>query len=678
MPLEIIALRGFMAAVVAYLCLLGPGQAWRRGRNTAAPSLFSKVTLSILWTSVLALVLTAFDHFSVATIVMVNGFATLFGFLFFGRAAELGASAARPDKMGLVAGLLALAIYWPAFETELGALDATTYTAAGVHLGETGHLWKTDEASELLSPYARRQLFRSLRTRQSFPPFERMAGGMVVHDLSGGSAWPNFFPLPMIWSAIFSQTLGPRFAGGFAPLFGAMAVWATWLFTRRRLDPLAAAVTTGLVATNAASLWFARMPLADPLAWFFVWSGLVSLDVWEDDGFTNDARLAGATLGAAVLTRAELAVFLLPAFACRRFFRVNTAIRPLPVGFYIGAAVFVLAALLQFTVLHGTYLEPLRHVVRGAIFKIVFTARVSPWAFWPTVVVGTAALAWAIKRFGFARTVFVASILATAGVYFGPASENNIVRSLRWLAGYLGPATLVLGLVGLGSRWRNKTSDPADLVPLALIGIAAGLLVFDPHVTPVLPWAIRRMSSIVIPGLIVFGAIACTLVFARSYALGLLAWVVLLGSTGAKSIEVWDNRFHRGSYDEAVSLAEAVPKDGFLLIDQNLGGTIMGSSLWLRFGIPSLPVNIETPRGRHAVTATVWHLSAKGPAYLVRSIKHPEPKIPATGITPHGEHTIQLDLPATVRGSVPNATYLYTETLAISRLVPFVSKKSAE
>ena len=275
----------FPVALSAYFCCYGPGHAWWRGRASGLPRAFARLAISLLLTSVVALVLVAAGVFSLPRLVVIGGIVTLAGYLSVARVRHIEQfPLERPARAGALVFVLALGLYWPPFEAHLAASDASSYLAAGVQLARHHTLTKEDDLGPLVPPIARGSLFFSALGLPWKPPYSRMHGGLVVDTPGAAEAHPSFFPLPSAWAGIFADALGTRYAGGYVGLFAAAAVWAAWLLARARLGVVGAAAVTFLTAANAAAYWAGRMPLSEPLAWFFAMAALAALDAYEEEG----------------------------------------------------------------------------------------------------------------------------------------------------------------------------------------------------------------------------------------------------------------------------------------------------------------------------------------------------------------------------------------------------------
>jgi hypothetical protein len=665
----------FPVALSAYFCCYGPGQAWWRGRASGLPRAFARLALSLLLTSVVALVLVAAEAFSLPRLVAIGGTLTLAGYLGVARVRHIEQFPLRrrAHHAGVLVFLLALALYWPPFEAHLAASDASSYLAAGVQLARHHELSKEDDLGPLVPPIARGALFFSALGMPWKPPYSRMHGGLVVDKPGAPEAHPSFFPLPSAWAGIFADALGTRYAGGYVGLFAAVAVWAAWLLARARLGVFGAAVVTVLTAVNAAAYWAGRMPLSEPLAWFFAAAGLAALDAYEDEGFPADARLAGALLGATAIARVEYAGFLLVALCARRVLRPTLTGRPLTPGFVVAFAAMLAVAALEVFLVRGAYIAPLVDAWWGMRWIAESSWREGAWRVLALGAIGAAVYALALRRFGFTRATAAAIVVAFAAVYARLSSDPDVVRSLRWLGAYVGWPAVLLAVAGGAHAWRDRFAQPANGFLLIVLGLFAACLIYDPHVFPAMPWASRRFVPIVVPCGLLLAAMACSEVWRRSMVAGLVAWGLLAGGVIVPASKSWGRDYYAGTYDQLNELVAKLPPEGALLIDNRLVGTVLAPALWLVHGRNSLPVQTMSDNGRAIVAGMTRILddAGKGPVHLIKptTTRGPEP-IPFTRSTRVLDFPLALALPEQTDGSPPATPQTYIEYLSVDRLDP--------
>ena len=666
----------FPVALAAYFCCYGPGHAWWRGRASGIPRAFARLGISLLLTSIVALTLVAIEAFSLPRLVAISGIVTLAGYLSVARVRHIEAIPLhRGAGAGALVFVLALGFYWPPFEAHLGASDASSYLAAGVRLARHHKLTMEDDLGPLVPPIARGSLFISALGMPWKPPYSRMHGGLVVDTPGAPEAHPSFFPLPNAWAGIFADALGARYAGGYVGLFAAAAVWAAWLLARARLGVAGAVTVTALTAANAAAYWAARMPLSEPLAWFFAAGALVALDAYEEEGFPADARLAGAMLGATAIVRIEHAAFVLVALCVRRVLRPTLAGRPLTVGFAVALFAMFAVAALEVLLVRGAYIAPLVDAWWGIEWVVSSSWRGAAWrvlAFGATVVL---AYALALRRFGFVRTTAATIVIGFFAVYARMSPDPGVFRSLRWQAAYFGWPAVVLALAGGLHAWRARFAQPANGFVMIVLGVFALCLLYDPHVLPAMPWASRRFVPVIVPCGLLLAGLACTEVWRRSMLAGALLWALFVGGVMAPASKIWHRGYYAGTYDQLNDFVAKLPPEGSLLIDNRLVGTLLAPPLWLIYGRNSLPVNAVSEGGRMTVASLVrvLHDAGKGPVHLIKPTmtRGPEP-IPFTLSKRILDFPLELALPEQTDGAPPVKLEKYAQFLAVDRLDPLV------
>lgn len=664
----------FPLAVAAYLCCYGPGHAWWRGRGAATPRAFARFALSLLVTSIAALTLVALDSFSLPRTAAIVGIVTLVGYLGVGRVRhEQELDTVRTGRAGALVFFAALCLYWPPFEAHLAASDASSYLGSGVQLARERTLASTDDLGPLVPPLARHHLFFSALGSPWKPPYSRVHGGLVIDRLGATEVRPSFFPLPSAWAGLFSDALGARYGGGYAGLFAAAAVWGFWILARARLGFFAALSLTVSAALNAAGYWAGRMPLAEPLAWFFAAAAWVALDAYEEDGLPADARLAGAMLGAVALVRIEYVAFLLAALAARRALSPALPGRRLGPGFASFFLALTVVSFAQAALVPGAYTAPLEDTLRG--LRWIAEQNLSTRG--GLVIAASVALGGvfvlAARRIGLARAMAASALLAVLAVYARMSPDPSVLRSLRWLGSYLGWATLGLAAAGAAAAWRRRFERPADAFLVISLGLIGACLLYDPHVYPSMPWASRRYVPVVIPLGLLFAGSFCSAVGRRSLLAGLVAWGLLVGGALWPAHPIWGRGYFEGTYDQLNELAALIPSEGSLLIDDRLIPMMVGPALWLAHGRQSLPASLENDTGRKVAAgmARVLAEAGKAPVYLLKPTLTavPEP-LPLTQVTRVGDMTLQIPLPDQTDGPPPSRLERYTQSLSLFRLEP--------
>ncbi len=675
----------FPSLIGVYLFFIGPGQAWWKGNNSATPRLLARIALSTLWTGVAALALAALEAFSIPTLALINAGVTLCGYLLVGRGRDEGLRRVVGPGFGLVVFALALTAYWPPYETHMFASDSSAYTAAGIHLVKDKRLGKHDPLLGDLRRIERRHMFPSVVSLSWRGPYARMPGGMVIETIDDQIVRPSFFPLPTTWAAVSTGLGGWRYAGAFAPAFAALALWAFWYLLRNRLSFPAAVLGVAIAALNAAAYWSGRFPLSEPLAWFYMMSGLVALDAYEDDGLSSDALLAGAALGGVALCRIEYGVFLVSALALRRLGEATLGTRRLPVSFFAAFLVLGTVAVAQAGLMPGAYIAPLADRLAGLRFLVAHAWERSP------VVTGAAFAALAVIAAWIGRGRGPAAVLRLAigaGVagfvvfYCLFASHYELPRSVHWLSAYLGWPLLLLAAAGAVTAWKRRFLRPQDGFLVVLAGLIGGLLAYDPHVMQVMPWASRRFVPIVVPALVLFSVLGVQRISQRSLVAGIVAAAVLLVTALSPARAMWGQPYYAGNFASLMEFNGRLPGDGVLLIDKELSSTVLPTPLWLLFGRNSLPVQLAPPSHTKFVAGLTHQMAPKGPVYLLtrtEEVGAPYRDIQFVRQTKILDYTFQTLLPEQTMASPPRLLEPYTTRVSVLKLEPvrFPSRKPA-
>ncbi len=663
---------GVLSLVSIYLCFLAPGQAWWQGHGSSTPRLFARVALSALWTTLVGVLLTAADAFHFPLIILINSAVTLLGYLYVSLPRrESALLPPRAATTGLLVAMLALAAYWPTYDARFGAADSTTYTSAGIHLARSHTIWKHDDVGEQLRPATRKLLFRSVFGYPSKPPYSRVTGGMVVRNTDDHHVRPSFFPAAIIWSAIFSEIISPRHAGGFASAFCALAVWAVWIVARRRLGPLGATTVAMLAAANGAAYYAGKMPLSEPIAWFFAWAALAALDAWEDDGFTSDGRLAGLMLGALTIIRPEFAMFTVSALCIRRLLAFSLGTRGLGPSFAFGFLAMSVVAFIEIRYLQGAYLAPIEEGLRAVGWQIFVWRRDTPASLQALagacVLTAVAVGIGAVRRMGLVKTL---AFMIPAGfvTLYCVESTPRPARSLTWLVSFLGYAVPLLTLPGIVVAWRQRSEVRGNSFLVVLSVLVGGLLIYNTHVSPALPWAIRRFVPIVVPSAIVFAGIAAAALYRRSMLLGVACWVAMIVSTLAPARELWDRQFYDGAEQQLHEFVQDLPNDGVYLIDDRLAPLLLGVPLWLLYDIDNVAANTTTKFMRHMTDRTIRELRPHRPLYYMRPTPVALDPLNAYERELIMDYTFQLPLPEQTERRMPRATHSYSTTVSVFRL----------
>ncbi|MBI5506237.1 MAG: hypothetical protein HY899_15685 [Deltaproteobacteria bacterium] len=666
------------------MCLLAPGWAWWRGSRFLSPA-FGAVALSVIVTTVVATSATALQHFSLGAVVAINAAITIAGLLAARRSRMRrptpGSSPSAPgNALGALVFAGSLVAFWPAYPTFFAASDSTAYVDSGVWLARSGTLAKHDDLGPTLTPELRDSLFDSMsQVFGAGPPYRRMPGAMMLRSRDSDTAWPAFFPVPAVWAGLSSAALGARHAGAYAPLFAALAVWALFILASRWLGVALGLFAALLSAANGASYYAARMPLSEPLAWFFAVGGLAAAaacqnERGEEHASGSDAVLAGAAFGAAIFTRVDFALFLGGALLLLPWLRGSSPAR-LPRAFFVALAAVALLTVIELAALPGSYIDPLTDSLRGLRLRLLM-------AYWnhPAAVAGATAgvavvAASMIAWLGAVRALRVGLLL---GFLIAHAMAANFLamRAATWLSFYLGWAGLALAALGALVLYRSEL--PGRSLFLALLASVCLVLFYNPHVFPSLPWGSRRFVPVLIPAAILTASVGISAAWRWRRVAGLVAAAALAVSVLPGGRAVWGQRFFDGAPEQLEKFAAALPDDGVVMINRSLSAHMFGAALWLLYDRNSVAVFPDsTKAGRLEMVSVVQAFADKKPVYWITNALETPVKIPFVARQEVARVNIALPLLEQTYDRVPERRERYLTPIAIFRLTPSLDGRGA-
>lgn len=656
-------LRGF---VVATVCFYGPGRALLSHATTEAPPTFARVVVSVIATTITGTLLAALERFSLANLLVAD--TALAAACFIARRwipGDHGVSHGRPGTavVGPLVAVLALVAWWPAYPVFLGAADSSAYVATGVSLANHGTLAREDELGPALPPILKPGMFDSMSqvVGSHGPPFRRMPGAMLLQSLDATRAWPAFFPVPAVWSAVFASIGGVAAATAYAPCFAALAMWAFFMLAEAWLGRATGLFAAALLGATAAFYGSAKTPLSEPIAAFFVLSGLALFVTGSRNPRRSDLLLAGAALGAAVFTRIEIALYLALAIAIagrsggsRGFFATMTGI--------------ALLGLVQVMVVPGSYVDPLTDHVRNIGVLVFMTANEQPALCGAAALAVAAVTAAAIRGFGLPSLLRVGVVMS---VVLGHAAASNFLyaRTPMWLSFSIGWGGLALAALGAVLALRERERLPGARFVLAVGAGAAIVLFYNPHVYPALPWGARRFVPLLLPLLVLLACFAASRIATRSRLAALACVLVLIFGVHAGGRPVWGTMLFERGQELLGEIAAAIPAEGVLVYDRDISPLMLGPALWLihdRNGLAVYPTtNIS---GRQQLAALTHQFSPAREVYFItRGVGTPV-KTPFVRMTRVASVPVLLPVFETTYDRPPVKIDRYLFPLAVYRL----------
>ena len=683
---------------VAWMLFHAPGHAMFPAGSTSVPTAFARTAWSAVVTTLAATALAAAGQFSLPALLGCNLLACGLGLLARRLAPATGrhAHVAR-DPVGVAVVILALASWWPAWPMFLGASDSTAYLATGISVAHHGTLWREDDLVSRVPLPLRPILFDSMDQvfGRSGPPYRRAPGAMMIDSLAAERAWPDFFPVPAAWAATFTVadvpgvTAPEQGAPGYAAVFAALALWAFSLVAREWMGTAWGLAATALLGGSVPFVLGARMPLSEPIAAFFCWTGLATLVSSHPQARGRDALLAGAALGCAVFTRMEVGMLLAMAFALQPFLerraRARTdlaAIGPWSAGPQLLGTIALVASatILLARAVPGQWSSHFAdHLWNAWSHWLLFRGVPSAWSVLLLLAGGAVLAALLARRVGWSallRAGFFAGVLAAHAA----ASNPLPTRTPMWMAFAVGPSTLALAVVGALLLTLRRMRKPASSIVLAFVLSTAAILVWNPHVLPALPWAWRRFVPVLLPGCLLLATLALSLLWERrgfaprSLALaGLVATALLIGQSTKPLL---GRELGSGAWEQLAALNAAIPRDGTVLVDRDVSPMMVAPALWLVHDRNNLTVPpSDSVVARKYVPGLVWEFGRTSPVYLVTrgaGSQSPLPWVDATllKVVPAGFPLLEQSY-----DRAPRKIENYQMPLAVYRLQPGLTPK---
>jgi hypothetical protein len=555
----------------------------------------------------------------------------------------------RSPLAGLAIAIVAGRLYSPPYETIVMASDASIYFSTGVHLGREGSISVPDPLLGELGFAARAALLPLGRT----VGWTRIPGGLLVRSGDTEVMWPTYFHLLPVWIATFDRLGGLEAGGLVGTMFAVLALWAIFLFAHETLGLVPAIVTTALVLTNAAELFYARFLMPEVLTQLFVWGGLLCFVVWWRHEWPAAGALAALALGVAGLTRVEY-LFLVP---LALVLQLGLAVRR-PRGTWPFAALYVtfLAHGLAHLALVPTHY---REVVQAELALLWSSFRALDARTTAALLAPLAAIVAAVvllTRGGWRPRLRRAASLALAGAWvlgFVARSDSRLLPTLSWLA-ETAPWPLLalasLGLVLWARRWARDGAAVA--LPLVLFAVASATLLYDPHVTPSAIWALRRFVPVTLPFVYVLAASA--LPWRRSAAVAAALAAVLLVMNARPTAKLRSLPLFPDQKREVAALAARIDPGAVVFFAPELADYVIHLPLWLVHGRESFVLPPWDWRG--ALRAGALTLLARHAVYYVGAGGGEEPAVAGLEFAARGEARFRFVLPGPDLSRVPSGT----------------------
>ena len=516
-------------------------------------------------------------------------------------------------------------------ETHFMEDDSGIYTISGIVLARTGSLFVPlhpfwDMSMELDRHFSIMAHPSGMMTRHYGPFYQWMIGQQPLEL--------GFLPLPKVWTALATWLFGPGLATWAAPFLGLTGLFALYGLCRRLLGWRHGQAAMVLLGASLPQIWFARYPLSEIYAQALLLGGLYLALLARQNA--QDARLArhlafwsGLSLSSLVLVRVEgpvlvavLAGLLFVSWGreptCHAGFGRTWLLTLVLSGAYGLAISAGVARHYLFQTSLGIAGPTVTRLALGGLLASGIGGSLI-WLRWRHNAKAIIRL-WAVAARRLPLAVAVTWMLWAVVALWHLLTRDWGSSLAGWLVQYWTRPGVALGTVGaIWLLWRQRHEvDRPELV--ALLGLAALLLLLfsaNPLVTPLHPWAMRRLVPIVMPALAIGLAglfnealIRVRWILPSRCPKGLLQWagawmgtaclLVQVVGIGQRSYPILLHHELKGFWSQLREIADGLPPGAVLLFDNGDVTKGLTQPLELLFGHPSLSLR-QTPVGEVGV-----------------------------------------------------------------------------
>jgi len=586
----------------------------------------------------------------------------------------------RPDtpKSALaLAGLvcLATALFTPPFETTLWGSDSTVYVNFGSKISETGALVFSDDLLGQMPQPAREELFRNRTTEDTTGYYSRFPGGFSILDVTDSEVTAGFSPLFPVWIAIFQQLFGQAMSFYVSPVFAVLAVAAIFLVGRCLYDTKTGLLAGVLVSLCMPHIWFARLPMSEVMAQFFVFAGLLALMYYVEVETPVPAAAAGMVLGVALFARFDLVpVLTLTTVVVSAYFLFTGRRIAHARYFFLGFGLLLVHSLAHITFFPSNYVALLQRRL-GTLLELMGVPPIleqDPRGVLFAVTIGAllvcAALAFLYSR---ARYPGKSQLLAWAlcggllayAVAYVLVVPSRLSRTIEWLAWYLTwplLAAFAFGLIAIVAVKVVREGDLKVLAVSALLLVTCTHYLYNPteqelgdHI-----WTMRRFVPVVIPGVLLMFSVSVAFLLEHVLRrnrrwlahVALLPFVALVAQP---SLAIINEPLWTDGVQKSRALAQRFPTGSVILVGPELAGTHVATTLSYLHGHDGVLLQQRYPDSLILADLLGAWLHSGREVFLV--VQRPDTHFHAPEMRLEPYRTLRLDVPVleTSRAAVP-------------------------
>lgn len=595
------------------------------------------VAVSTSASSLVALALAEFGHFSIWLLDLIVAVLAVLARLLFG-STHRSLLFPRPRKWELVAVVILVAISLVSFfnpaEYVSGDADPGYYFNNGYHIAKTGSVNIYDKAVPHMSEAELKTFFQVGIVQ--FMPFH-------LRDRATGRIQPLLYHMLPVWIATFVVLFGKTGGLYVVPVFSLLAILVIFALALRLSRSVFGAAAAGALAVFFfPQSWFSRFPSSEVFAQFFLLSSVLFFIICLQNRDRLSPVASALAITAASTVRPEAALVTVPMLlimawqvlrgrygGSERLFVNATLIGLVYVWCYIRFA--------DYPYIH-TAVRKLLHVVRQRSAMDVFMLAVLGAIGLMFVLFNlkplhrllarlTTALSSRLERFGPAGSKALRAVLALGllGVftffYFGAPRIADSASPLRFFfraSVFFGGVAVFVFVIGLCLLVYEQDPRISFLVSVLVLifmfafteaGLTAGYL----------PWLTRRYLPVVIPFLCIgLGYLVGRLVRARQPALKAAGVAVVAGFLvlfGIFTVPSLDRVDYRGIDHQLSALSKKMDDDLVIFTDSFLGEAI-GLPLRYQYGTNArVAYQLSDPRD---LAAIVKKYNGQGQKVLVQ------------------------------------------------------------
>ncbi len=592
---------------------------------------FLRVALGVSAVAWIALLLAEVGQFHLSLLVALLA-AGIIGLVVQTRLIQRQKSAAQSTRFrakGVIAfcavTLLGAVLYFPAYDSVVFGDDASVYLSFGRKIAETGRLVFDDPLLREMPAEAREDLFLNRQPRDMTGRYARFPGGFLIADIAQPDVTAGFSPLFPVLTALFYEAVPARGAPAVTPLFAVLSLGGLFLVGASIGGIRTGLLAAVLLAVSLPQLWFAKYPVPDIVAQFFVVAGLLALLAAFRDDRPWLAAAAGGLFGMACFAKVDMIVLLtvtLTAFAAWRLLSRPAGGERCVTYLFAASGVMLAHNLLHYLLFPSHYTRYVEELITTSFLFRLLAESVVLVGVLVAALLAFTALAVVVARWR-GRTGAAArqaggflllGLLAAYAVNYAVTNPGRFPDTIFWLGWYLSWPVLglcVIALVWLLRSGRAGSVNQGLSFMLILIGVVGLHYLYDPLEDGDHIWSMRRFVPVVLPGLLLILATAANRLIEWIYveyrtAATITIGLILMALLGRPSLAVAGKPLWEGALEQTAALARVFPENAAVLVSPELAGTHVQTSLAYLHDIDTILIQEQQPGERLRDVVLDW------------------------------------------------------------------------